>query len=391
VLRQALVNSPDGGLGGPGRYTYELVKALRRHDAEIMLLVDAGLVPPRLRDLVASTERLRLQRVGWGRRLPRGLVSGRAAPIVSGLESPVLDRQLRRLRPALVHLVDQPPPRLRVHPRIVTLHDLGPFGGGAYHAESSATGVVARSRLADAGSADVAVCVSQATRDDAIRVLGIAPERLQVIHPGVDTRRFSPGQPDGVRRVLGLPDHARYFLHVGVLRERKNPRGLLEAFQRLAGSVADLHLVCIGPYQTSPDASRKVRALAAQLGIAARVHLVGDVADETLVRAYRGSLALVFPSLYEGFGFPVVEALACGVPVVAGDNSSLPEVGGDLAVLVDARDSTAIATGMTRVLEDDRLRQRVDAAGPEWAQRFSWSGAADRIHDLYLEFATKRG
>jgi glycosyltransferase involved in cell wall biosynthesis len=237
----------------------------------------------------------------------------------------------------------------------------------------------------------VTFCVSEATRRDAVRVLGVAPERVEVLHPGVDTRRFSPGAVDGVRDELGLPGSARYFLHVGVLHQRKNPEGLLGAFRALAASFPDLHLVCVGPYQTSSEARRRVRALALRLGVEARVHLVGDLPDATLVRAYRGSLGLVFPSLYEGFGFPVVEALACGVPVVAGDNSSLPEVGGDLAVLVDARDHGAIAGAMGRVLDDDRLRARALAEGPAWAKRFSWAAAAARVHDVHAELSAKAG
>jgi glycosyltransferase involved in cell wall biosynthesis len=374
VLQQALINSADGGLGGPGRYAHELLKALRHHDAELLLLVDHGPIPRRLSDLVASTERFRLRRVGLGGWLPRRLVYGRAAGLVGRVESPLLDRRIGRLRPAVVHIVDQPPPRLRLHPRIVTLHDLGPSS---------------RSGLASALSADVTFCVSEATRRDAMRVLGIAPERVEVLYPGVDARCFSPGVVDGIRGELGLPEYARYFLHVGVLHKRKNPEGLLDAFRVLAASSQDLHLVCVGHYQTSLEASRRVRALAVQLGIEARLHLVGDVPDATLVRAYRGSLGLVFPSFHEGFGFPVVEALACGVPVVAGDNSSLPETGGDLAVLVDARDHRAIADGMRRVLDDDQLRTRVQVAGPTWAKRFSWRAAADRVHDVHVELAAK--
>jgi glycosyltransferase involved in cell wall biosynthesis len=340
---------------------------------------------------VASTERFRLRRVGLGGWLPRRLVYGRAAEPVGRVESPLLDRQIGRMRPTVLHIVDQPPPRLRTHPRIVTLHDLGPSDGGAEAVEPSSPGATARSGLASVLTADVTFCVSEATRRDAIRMLGIAPECVEVLHPGVDTRCFSPGVVDGIRGELGLPECARYFLHVGVLHKRKNPQGLLDAFRVLAASFHDLHLVCVGPYQTSLEASRRVHTLAVQLGVEARLHLVGDLSDATLVRAYRGSLGLVFPSLHEGFGFPVVEALACGVPVVAGDNSSLPEVGGDLAVLVDAKDHRAIADGMKRVLDDDRLRTRAQVAGPTWAKQFSWRAVAARVHDVHAELTARTG
>jgi glycosyltransferase involved in cell wall biosynthesis len=388
TLQQSLINSPDGGLGGPGRYAYELLKALRRRDLEITLLLDHGPVPPRLNDLVASTGSFRVRRVGLGGRLPRRLSQGRTAALVGKVESPLLERQVRTVQPAVIHLVDQPPAPLRLRPRIVTLHDLGPAGAGALEARSPA-GTVRRARQAKVPLADVVICVSEATRGDAARVLGIAPDRLEVVHPGVDTRSFHPDPTEDMRQELGLPESARYFLHVGTLRERKNPVGLLRAFRKLAAPSADLHLVCAGPYQTSPEASRRVRTLAIQLGVEARVHLAGDLPDETLARVYRGSVGLVFPSLHEGFGFPVAEALACGVPVVAADNSSMPEVGGDLAILVDARDHDAIAAGMTRLLEDEQLRRRVRAVGPRWVRRFSWSTAADRIHALYVELAQK--
>jgi glycosyltransferase involved in cell wall biosynthesis len=390
VLQESLLSSRNVGLGGRGRYAHCLLEAMRVYDdLEFTLLVDYGPIPGRLADLVASAERFRLSRAGLAGWLPRRLAYARAAPLVSRLEAPLLNRRLRIIEPSVTHVIDQPPPLLRVHPRIVTLHDLGPIAGSAFDAGPSLLGSLARSNLTTVRSADVIVCDSWATRNDAVRLLGVAPDRLEVVYPGVDTQRFSPGTADGVGQELGLPRHARYFLHVGVLHQRKNPERLLHALRLLAGSFEDLHLVCVGPYHTSPDATTRVSALAAQLGIEARVHLAGDLTDETLVKAYRGSLGLVFPSLYEGFGFPVVEALACGVPVVAADNSSLPEVGGDLAILVNARDHGAIAAGMARLLDDEQLSARVRAGGPAWARQFSWRATADHIHDLYMELAAK--
>jgi glycosyltransferase involved in cell wall biosynthesis len=383
VVQQALRNSPDGGMGGPSRYAYELLRGFLGHDEiDHLLLVDDGPLPRRLSELVDRCRHFSLWRVGIVG-MPRRFSYGRAAALTGRIESPLISHQIARLKPTLVHIMDQPPPRLSLRPRLVTAHDPGPLHETMQASECWPLRSLAASRVKDMSSADVIVCDSQATRDDVARLLDLDRKRLVVVYPGVDTKLFSPGPPRIMPAELGLPPRSRYFLHVGVLRERKNPRGLLKAYREIAIRTDNVHLLCVGPYQTSPQAAHEVSALAEELRLDGRVHLVGNVTDAKLVELYRGSVGLVFPSLFEGFGFPVAEALACGVPCVTSSNSSLPEVGGAIAIYVDPRDEHSIATGMTRLLEDVQLRQRVAVAGPAWTSRFSWSVAAEALRNLY--------
>lgn len=387
VIQQALRNSPEGGLGGPGRYGYELLQAFQTHDEiDHVLLVDHGAIPSRLSQLVDHCEHFRFSRAGI-----QGMSSrfrfGRAAVLAAHIEAPVLNAQLRRLKPTLLHILDQPPPpRLQLHPRITTAHDVGLLHESTQRNQPWPLNAMADARVRATramSSADVIACVSQATRSDVARMLKVEEERLVVIFPGIDTELFRPG-PSAVRwERLQLPDLASYFLHVGVLTERKNPKRLLEALRQITARGYDVHLICVGPYQTAPQASRNVTAMAAELGMEERVHVAGNVTDQDLVQLYRESIGLVYPSLLEGCGFPVLEALACGTPCVISHNSSLPEVGGELATYVDPLDESSIAAGMDRLLVDEDWRRHVAVAGPIWAKRFSWAATADAFRDLY--------
>jgi glycosyltransferase involved in cell wall biosynthesis len=213
------------------------------------------------------------------------------------------------------------------------------------------------------------------------------PERMAIVYPGVDTEKFRPAI-----RQAGKTDLicGKYFLHVGVLRERKNPEGLLRAFREVADKVPDVHLVCVGPYQTSAAAAKRVTTLSSILDVESKLHLLGDCSDETLVELYRGAVGLVFPSFYEGFGFPVVESLACGTPCLTSNVSSLSEVGGNLAVYVEPGDYQSIARGMFRLLDDDNLKTTTRVAGPPWAARFDAAVCAANTVRLYRSLASER-
>jgi glycosyltransferase involved in cell wall biosynthesis len=176
-------------------------------------------------------------------------------------------------------------------------------------------------------------------------------------------------------------------MHTGFLGQpTKNPERLLQAFREVAAERADVQLLSVGPYQVSPYAEARLTSLSTTMGIADRVHILKNCNDEMLAGLYRGAVALVFPSLYEGFGFPVIEALACGTPCVTSNVSSLLEVGGDLAVFVDPYDHVSIAKGMRRVLDDASHRRRVQLLGPQWvAVQFSWASAAASIVNVYME------
>jgi glycosyltransferase involved in cell wall biosynthesis len=228
-------------------------------------------------------------------------------------------------------------------------------------------------------SFDHLLAISQASADDATELLGIPPQRITVIGAGAD-RRFRPpdARPDQVVRQLQgstLPELAdRYLLFPSGIDHRKNIGGLLEAYASLPGPLRrerQLVLVC----RINDDERAELDERARTLGLHGQLLVTGFVSDDTLVRLYQGAELVVFPSLYEGFGLPVLEGRQCGAPVICGDNSSLREVQPDPSARFDAGSAAAIATTLERCLsqpaELDRLR-----AGPVPA--FTWELAAER-------------
>lgn len=210
------------------------------------------------------------------------------------------------------------------------------------------------------------LAVSEWTKRDLIEHYGVAAEKVVVTPNGVDTL-FRPGPAEE-----GPP----YALFVGTLQPRKDPIAALEA---VAMANANLRLVLVGP---DKGLGAETRRAASRLGLNGRVEFAGHVTKEQLAKLYRGAVCLVFPSLYEGFGLPVVEAMASGTPVVAAASGSIPEVAGDAAVLVEPGDPVALAGGIERAIAD---RERLVRAGLERARRYSWAETAQRTLAVYLE------
>jgi glycosyltransferase involved in cell wall biosynthesis len=223
-------------------------------------------------------------------------------------------------------------------------------------------------------TARAVVADSESTRQDVARRYALPVERVRVIHPGLDPTMF---HPDG-ERPRGAGRGAPYLLFVGNLMPHKNVLRLLEAFARLAPRRCRLVIRGSG----RPAHVRAVRDRIEGLGLGGAVRLVPYATDAGLRALYAGAVALVFPSLVEGFGLPVLEAMACGTPVITSNASSLPEVAGDAALLVDPGDTGALAGAMERVLGDPTLREDLRSRGLRHAKAFTWERTAAEIASL---------
>ncbi len=223
--------------------------------------------------------------------------------------------------------------------------------------------------------ADAVIAISQATKDDLVRLFGLAPERVRVIYPGIDHSLFNRDNAvDRLRQAEVLGRYAisgRYLLYVGDSEWRKNLRRVLEA---LAGMQKEIGLVLVGKRaQTDETLNGWVR----ELGLQGRVITPGFVPDRDLPPLYGAAQAFVFPSLYEGFGLPVVEAMACGCPVITSNVSSLPEVAGGAALLVDPKSVEEIRAAILKVLIVSGLREQMIDDGLRQAATFSWRRCAE--------------
>jgi glycosyltransferase involved in cell wall biosynthesis len=233
--------------------------------------------------------------------------------------------------------------------------------------------------------ADAIIAISECSRRDAVRLYGIAPDRMRVIYEGVDPR-FRPAEQPGtleeVRRRYRLP--GEYLLAVGTIEPRKNLSMLLDAFLavRHQSGRQDLRLVIVGKNGwLFQDFYRRLAGMGLDDG--KQVVFPGFVANEDLPAVYGGAACFVFPSIYEGFGLPVLEAMASGTPVVCSNTSSLPEVAGDAALMVAPDDAGAFANAVERVLADAGLRDDLRARGLRRASQFTWERTAQQTTEVY--------
>ncbi len=228
--------------------------------------------------------------------------------------------------------------------------------------------------------ADLVIVPSRAVERDVVERLGLPADRVVVTPEGCEPR-FRPTPCAEVLARYGLP--SRYVLAVGTLEPRKNLTTLLQAFARLRredGIDPTLRLVLVGARGWLDE---PIYETVRSLGLEGTVHFAGFVDDDDLPAVYSGAALFVFASLYEGFGLPLLEAMACGVPVVTSNVSAMPEVAGDAAVLVDPRDVDDLAGAIARTLRDDALRNRLRVAGLARARQFPWEATARRTLDAY--------
>lgn len=225
------------------------------------------------------------------------------------------------------------------------------------------------------------ICISEATGRDLVEIAGVSTDRISVIHHGVSERFCVLDRGLVLSRLAGLGlANTPFLLFVGKPGPRKNISTLLRAFKEVRKEVRALHLVIAGPGGHAVD--QLCRAVSLSRGDRGAVTAVGRVTDEQLVALYNGAVATVFPSLYEGFGLPVLEAMACGSPVICSNSSSLPEVVGEAGILLDPLAPQQWVTALCQVLADTELRFQLAEKGVCRARRFTWQAAARSVMAL---------
>ncbi len=292
-------------------------------------------------------------------------------------EQSILPWVLRRLGADLLHAPAFVGPLLSPCPQVITVHDLSFLRYPAFFQRSNRlylqtlTGVACRRAAA-------VIAVSNFTAAEVQTLLRVPATRIHTIYHGVDPR-FRPLPQKEVaafRRAMQLPD--RFVLYLGTLEPRKNLVGLINAFARLRDP--DLHLVLTGGRGWLYE---EIFAAVERVGMEDRVHFPGYVSPEAQPLWYNAASAFAYISHYEGFGLPVLEALACGVPTLTAATTSLPEAGGDGALLVMPDDEPAVAESLQRLLTDEELRGELRQRGLAHAARFTWPETARQTVALY--------
>ncbi len=381
VLVDLSILATDTRVRGIGRYASDLALALRaaigkRPGVELRFLesIDwngrARIVedPAPLIERASQPSRHDENRWQWAYRLRVGLA-----------------RAARRTGAKLVHLPHAvATPLFMPSPlRLVTCHDLIPLRFASHYAAWT-SGFGPGRHVLDLRryrSADHVVAISRATADDLVNLLGVPEDKITVVPNGVALARWSasPGAGDeALRERLTLP--RRYLLYAGDADWRKNVDGMVLSLALARRDLPDLELVWAG--RLSVERERSVWAAAERAGVGHALKLLGWIPDDELAALYRGAYAMLFVSRAEGFGLPVVEAMACGAPVVTSRTSSLREIAEDAALLVDPEDPRAIADAIVS-LSDGKLRSRLTRAGIARSRRYSLEEQAARMLALY--------
>ncbi|HLZ72512.1 MAG TPA: glycosyltransferase family 1 protein [Dehalococcoidia bacterium] len=278
--------------------------------------------------------------------------------------------------------------RVRAKVRVLSVYDLIPVRFPQFFPRSFDTDYFAAIMKSACRESDWVLCISESTRRDFCAFTGKDPRQVVAVPLGADRRIFhretDPARLAAVRARYALPQ-GQYALGLFTIEPRKNVQHLIETFVALIEQerLPDTHLVLVGA--KGWDVEHIYRGIAAKPAYRDRVRFTGRIPDADLAAVYSGASFFVYPSLYEGFGLPPLEAMQCGVPVLTSDSSSLPEVVGNAGLMVDPTDGPALAQAMLTLFRDAELRCRLSAAGLVRAQQFSWSRHAAGTVDVYRQ------
>jgi glycosyltransferase involved in cell wall biosynthesis len=267
---------------------------------------------------------------------------------------------------------------------VVTIHDCIHLMFPQYLPNRAAYAYARSAMWSAAKRSDRILTVSEASKRDILHFFNVPPEKIAVVYNGIDERFWIQPSTEEIARVRERfqLDHG-FVLYAGTIKPHKNLVRLIEAFAALRkGEFEELKLLIIGDEISKLPALRRAVHM---YKLHKHVRFLGFLPDETLAALYRLAAVFVFPSLYEGFGLPPLEAMASGTPVVTSNVSSLPEVAGDAAILVDPYDVSSIVDGVRRVLTDPLIADELRKKGLTRARDFSWERSVARTHDIYRQ------
>jgi glycosyltransferase involved in cell wall biosynthesis len=362
--------------GGIGQYTLSLLRALAELPEAWGSRVDL---------LQMRADRRPAVRAPLFRRVPL------RTPPHHRWEQPALGLELLTLRPQphLIHTPDFVPPRYRRFRAVANIHDLAflKFPELTLLDEESKRyyGQVPRA----AHHADALIALSESARDDIVEMLGVPPTKVAVIPAAAGSHFTPPADVEAAQRAAALkhglpaPEEGGYILFVSTIEPRKNIPLLLEAYSlvRDRGRVSPMPVLALAGREgwLYEQVYRRID----ELKLRTCVKLLGGVPEGSLPELYRGARLFCLPSIYEGFGLPALEALACGVPTIVSTGGSLPEVVGEAGIALSPHDPEAWAAAIERVLLDKDEAERLRTLGPRHAARFSWHRAASETWALY--------
>lgn len=362
---------------GLSRYTRTLLAALGSHGPATLGNTYRALVTPAartalLREHALDPARIELLASRWNLDRPAVRIAW---------EQTMLPFLLRGLGANLYHATANYAPLLAPCPVVLTVHDLAFLRFPHFYRQRSRYFLRAMVAASVARATRV-LAVSESTRRDLIELLGAAPERVSVAYPAIDPI-FHPVTDAATLAAFRARHHLpeRYLLYLGTFEPRKNLLTLLDAYAQVRAALREAPpLVLAGARGWYDEA---VFARIGALGLEDAIVLPGYVAYEEQPLWYSAASLFVYPSLYEGFGLPIVEALACGTPVLTSRTSSMPEAGGSLATYIDPTDADELAQAMRALVSDTTTHERARKDGPAWAARFSRERMADAVTACY--------
>lgn len=356
---------------GTGRYLH----ALLTHLPLVAPQHEYWVVVPGSKALQPLPDSIRVQRVACG--------SGHLQKI--WFEQTLFPAACRALKADVAHVPHWGPPLSSPAPLVVTIHDVIPLVLPEYRGGWQVRAYTALATAASKG-ASLVLADSEASRRDILKHLELAEDSVRTVYLATGpeyTSRFDPSADDAARARYGLPE--AYVLYLGGFDTRKNVRALLAAWTWAGSAIGESYPLVLAGALPKPNGRlfADYRALVQAHDIADSVKFVGAIDEADKPALYRGAAAFVYPSAYEGFGLPPLEAMACGTPVVTTNNGSIGEVVGDAAFLIDPEDTRKFGAGIITTVIEPSVSDHLRVRGLERAPRFSWEQTARQTAEAY--------